>query len=35
MEYYHIIGLFFGTVAVSMIRDYIEVSYEYKIKKKN
>jgi hypothetical protein len=35
MEYYHIIGLFFGTIAVSMIRDYIEVSYEHKIKKNN
>ena len=31
MEYYqYTILLFFGTLALGMVKDYIEVSYEYK-----
>jgi hypothetical protein len=31
MEYYqYTILLFFGSIAFSMVKDYIEVSYEYK-----
>ena len=31
MEYYqYTLLLFFGTIALSMVKDYIEVSYEHK-----